>query len=503
MKSMNKPVWVGVIGSVLLLVGGAYANGVLKQRPQYDFSPAKTAELQVGVSEDGEVKAAEDLALSFQRSGSVADIKAKVGDKVKKGQTLLALDNKDASASINQAAAAVQAAQAAYEKLVNGATNADVQVAQVALDNAKTNLQTVKQQQQVAVDNAYKALLNSGLAALPGTGNIGNSNPIISGTYTGSEQGQYNIVLYATGNGLTFVASGLENATGLVSVTPVPLGVKGLFIQFPNVSQPSGNTWTVPIPNTQAANYVSNYNAYQAALQTQSAALAQAQAQLDSAQAALDLKKAQARPEDVASAQAQVNSARALLQLAQNAYANGLVVAPVDGTITSVDVKIGESASPGKPVLKMISNQKFQVEAYLSESEVGQIHPTDSAQVTLDAYGNSAVFGASIVSLDPAASVVNGLKAYKLTLQFDQEDDRIKAGMGAHVVVAGAKKDNVLVVPEASIFRQNGQALVLIRDSLGKVREAEIQTGSVGLNGSVEVVGGLQAGDMVAVFGAK
>lgn len=503
MKFMNKPVWVGIIGSVFVIAGGVYAGAVLKQRPQYDFVPVKTAELQVGIAEDGEVKAAEDLALSFQRSGSVADIKTKIGDKVKKGQVLLALDNKDASASINQATAAVQAAQAAYDKLVNGATNADVQVAQVALDNAQTNLKTVKQQQQVAVDNAYKALLNSGLAALPGTGNIGNANPIISGTYTGSEQGQYNIVLYATGNGLTFVASGLENATGLVSVTPVPLGTRGLFIQFPNTSQPSGNTWTVPIPNTQAVNYVANYNAYQAALQAQSAALAQAQAQVDSAQAALDLKKSRARPEDIASAQAQVNAAKATLQLAQNAYANGLVVAPVDGTVTSVDVKIGESASPGKPVLKMISNQRFQVETYLSESEVGQIHLTDSAQVTLDAYGNNAVFTASIVSLGPAASTVNGLKAYKLTLQFDQEDDRIKAGMGAHIVITGEKKENVLVVPETSVFRQNGQALVLVRDNTGKVRTAAIQTGSVGLDGYMEVTSGLKAGDMVAAFGVK
>ena len=501
MQNSNKPVLVAVIGAVLIVAGGAYFSQALKKRPQYDYVPVKRADIQLGVSADGAVKAAQDLSLSFQRSGSVADVKVKIGDAVKKGQVLLALDNKDASASVNQANAAVQAAQAAYEKILNGATSVDVQVAQVALANAKASLETTKEQQQVAVDNAYKSLVNSGLAAWPGTGNIGSVNPIITGTYVGRDQGQYNISLSATGNGLNFVATGLENATGLVSVTPVPFGTKGLYIQFPSTGVAAGNTWVVPIPNTQAATYITNYNAYQAAVQAQVSAVTQAQSAVDAAQAALDFKKAKARPEDVAAAQAQLSSAQAVLQLAQNAYANGLVTAPIDGLVTSVDVKIGETASPGKPILTMISNQKFQIESYLSESEVGQIKLTDPAQVTLDAYGSDLAFNASIVSIDPAGSMVNGLTAYKLTLQFEQEDDRIKAGMGANVVIDDAKKQNVLVVPSTAVFRQNDQAFVLTQNSAGGAVRVPIQTGGEGLDGRIEVVSGLSEGQLVAIFG--
>ncbi|MCL5009085.1 MAG: efflux RND transporter periplasmic adaptor subunit, partial [Patescibacteria group bacterium] len=236
-------------------------------------------------------------------------------------------------------------------------------------------------------------------------------------------------------------------------------------------------------------------------VQTQASAVTQAQSAVDAAQAALDFKKAKARPEDVAAAQAQLSSAQAVLQLAQNAYANGLVTAPIDGLITSVDVKIGETASPGKPILTMISNQKFQIESYLSESEVGQIKLTDPAQVTLDAYGSDSVFNASIVSIDPAGSMVNGLTAYKLTLQFEQEDDRIKAGMGANVIIDDAKKQNVLVVPSTAVFRQNDQAFVLTQNATGGATRTPIQTGGEGLDGRIEVVSGLSEGQLVAIFG--
>lgn len=501
--TLNKPLLVGAFGTLLILGFGIYEGQRLTQTPTYDFVPAKLENIQTGIKTDGTVKPAEDLSLSFQKSGQITDVKVKVGDKVKKGSALITLDVKDAQASINQASAALQSAEASYNKLINGATSADAQIAEVALTNAKLALENTKKQQQTLVDNAYKNLLNSGLAAIPGSGNSPGTNVTVSGSYSGTAQGNYNISIYATGNGMRFQYSGLEEGDGIVDTSPQTLGKNGLYIQFSSTSVPSNNTWTVSLPNTQSLGYTGNINAYQTALQNQQTAVDTAQSSVNSAQASLDLKKSAARPEDIQSAEAQINSAKALLQMAQNAYSNSLVTAPIDGIISAIDAKIGETASPGKSVVKIISDQQFQVETYLSENEIGQVKKEDSVKITLDAYGEQTTFNAGIINIDPAATIINGIPAYKLTLQFIQEDNRIKSGMGANIIIAGKNKDNVVTVPQSSIFKQNGQTFVLIKNIQGKPEQVSVQTGSFGLDGQEEILNGISQGQLVASFGGK
>ena len=113
--------------------------------------------------------------------------------------------------------------------------------------------------------------------------------------------------------------------------------------------------WTVSIPNTQSPAYLSNYNAYQSALENQSQAVAGAQAAIDTAQAALDQKLAGARSEDLDIAKAQVESTQGALQIAQGAYDNTLITAPADGTITNVTITAGQVALPNTPAIELLS----------------------------------------------------------------------------------------------------------------------------------------------------
>jgi len=62
------------------------------------------------------------------------------------------------------------------------------------LDNATNNLDMVKQQQALAVANAHSVLLNAGIVATPSPVNLAGANPAISGTYTGTDEGQYVII---------------------------------------------------------------------------------------------------------------------------------------------------------------------------------------------------------------------------------------------------------------------------------------------------------------------
>ena len=245
----------------IILIAGVFVSLGLRKTPQITFTAVAKGDITQAVSVDGMVDSSQDLSLAFQNGGTVLAINVNAGDTVKKGQVLVKLDASAASAALSQAQASLAVAQANYQKLVNGDTGAQltvsqaaVQTAQTALDNAQKTQTATVAQQNLIVNNAQIALLNSGLAATPASGNLSTISPTISGTYTGSAQGEYDIKIFNTGAGLNFSYSGLETGGSIISTTgPSPLGTKGLYIQFPSGTIYPNDTWTVFIPNTKAS----------------------------------------------------------------------------------------------------------------------------------------------------------------------------------------------------------------------------------------------------------
>ncbi len=110
------------------------------------------------------------------------------------------------------------------------------------------------------------------------------------------------------------------------------------------------SNWIIQIPNKKAGNYISNYNAYQSALETQKRLGDIAKANLDQAKAILLQKVSSARPEDVA-------VATGALAVAQGAYDNDFIYAPADGVVTVVNLGVGEIAAANSRVISMIAKK--------------------------------------------------------------------------------------------------------------------------------------------------
>lgn len=284
-----------------------------------------------------------NLSLGFLVGERIDTVSVKAGDKVTKGQILATLDAGNTKGALAEA-------QAAYEKIINGATGPTIDVAKTAVNTAKVNLAEITKQQEVLVSNAYSILLNSSLSAETVGDFVGYNTPIVSGTYTCSKEGTYDINTYSSSSGISVSFTGLEQGSFLLTDTPRPMGNCGLFLSFSDTKIPqAGVEFNVNIPNTNAPNYNSNNNAYQLALQTEEQATADAQSTLDQANAALNALVTAARPEDVAAAEGAV-------QIAQAAYENTIITAPTDGTVTSVAVAPGQIATPNAPAIQFTSN---------------------------------------------------------------------------------------------------------------------------------------------------
>lgn len=448
----------------------------------------------------GQLTSATDLDLSFKTSDVVTSIPVSVGDVVRKGAVLAMLNNQDELGALNQARGALALAEANKKKIIEGATTQEVRVAEVALDAAQKELENTKDQQEVLVKNARRALLSNGLEAVSSSG-VTTGAPTISGTYTGDVEGSYILSVYGTQSGGYFTLSGIESATGTVSTTQAErLGSKGLFVQFPAGVLNSGTVWTIALPNTRSASYATYYNAYQLALSTSRSAIAAAESVVRARQAELDLRRKEARPSEIEAADAEILSAQGRLQSAQAAYENTIIRAPADGTITKIDVKIGETVSPGKTVIVLEDVKNLYLEANINEANIAEISLEQTVSVTFDAFGPDKLFTATVSHIDPSSTIVSGVVNYKIKAAM-VPDTTIRPGMTANMTVVTNQKQDVLVVPLRAVVKKDGKTFVrLVTDKKTKAfTETSVVTGLEGDDG-VEVVSGLSEGDEVIVL---
>ncbi len=489
---------------VILIIVGPIVYKVVKGKNPADgiqTDTVKKQDIKQTILATGQVVSSTDLDLAFKSSGVVARVNVKEGQVVKSGDVLATLDQKDQLAGLTTARGQLAQAQANYQKVVSGASSEDVAIAQVTLDNAKNTLATTQQQQKILVENAYSTLLNTGLSAVAGVGNSSGVTLSVTGTYNGKDQGIYKVTIYSTGNGLRYQVSGLESGEGYVDVTPQPLGTKGLYITFSSTSVPTNNYWTISVPNTQSSSYVTSYNAYQAALQTQFSTISAAQNAVASAQAALDFKKAQARPADIAAAQAQILSAQGQVQAALASLENTIIRAPAAGTITSVDIKVGEQATAMKESLVLQDVGSLHIEANVSEANIASVKTGQTVEVTFDALGPDRKFNALVQTVNPASTVVSGVVNYKVTASVENVNE-IKPGMTANMTILVAKKDGVSTVPSRAVINRGGKQYVRLVDDTKKktYHEVEVQIGLTADGGLDEVVSGLSDGQEVVTF---
>jgi multidrug resistance efflux pump len=88
----------------------------------------------------------------------VSRVAVATGQKVKKGDVLATLDQKSAYANYTSARGALLSAKANLQKTIEGVSNEEIAVAQVALDNAKKDLEITTLKQDTLVRNARRAL---------------------------------------------------------------------------------------------------------------------------------------------------------------------------------------------------------------------------------------------------------------------------------------------------------------------------------------------------------
>ena len=201
-----------------------------------------------------------------------------------------------------------------------------------------------------------------------------------------------------------------------------------------------------------------------------------------------DLEVARAR---VDLGQARVNSAR--IQLAYTE-----IRAPVRGVIADVTTREGETvaASFAAPTfVTIIDLDRLEVQAYVDETDIGQIFVGQQATFSVDTYPQ-ADFAARVTAVNPKAELQNGVVNYVVRLAFERPDSLVlRPEMTAHVRLVVDERSDVLTVPRRAIRRDQGQQFVLVSRN-GAWVDQRIEPGWR-TDSRVEVRGGLAENETV------
>lgn len=234
-----------------------------------------------------------------------------------------------------------------------------------------------------------------------------------------------------------------------------------------------------------------------------------AKSELDQAESDYLAQKA-----SVGAQRASIAQARATYNTAMTNLGYTRIIAPVDGTIISRDIDVGQpvAASFQAPELFKIAQDltKMQIEVNVSEADIGKVKEGQQVQYTLDGYPDSIFYGkVTQVRLD--STVTSNVVTYTVIVSVSNEDLKLKPGMTANVSIITSRNKDVMCAPSIALKytpevdgqKYKNQGIWILEN--GKPQRINIKQG-VSDDTNVEIISKkLKLGDEVIIssFGGK
>jgi len=333
------------------------------------------------------------VELAFNNSERIASVLVEEGNRVKKGQVLARLDTSRLEPQVAQAEAQAAAQRDVVERLHHGSrpdeiaqSRAQVSAQQHVVDKLHHGSRPEEIAQAKAnVDSAQADLVNA--------------------------RRQYERYKVLTPKGAA-TQQDLDNAKAALDVAEAKLAV-------------NQKAWELAEVGPRKED------------------IEEAEATLAANQRALDLAVEGPRKEDIAQAEAQLRANEAQVALLRQMLADAQLIAPTDAIVRTRILEPGEMSSPQKPVLSLAIVDPKWIRAYVSEPDLGKLHPGMPATVVVDSFPNRRFEGwvgfiSPVAEFTPKTVQTDELRTslvYEVRVFVKDPSDDLRLGMPASVVL--------------------------------------------------------------------
>ena len=191
------------------------------------------------------------------------------------------------------------------------------------------------------------------------------------------------------------------------------------------------------------------------------------------------------------------NSIAAQLKAAQQNLYYANIYSPIDGTVLSRNVSVGQTvaSSLNTPTLFVIAKDltKMQVQAAVDEADIGNVKNGQRVTFTVDAFPDN-VFEGRVNEVRLRPSVSSNVVTYSTIVDAPNSDMKLKPGMTANITVYTQEIQNALLVSaKATRFRPDSSLEKIYKIEGGSYgggqRKGNMRIGSEAPRDSVGVTG--------------
>lgn len=170
--------------------------------------------------------------------------------------------------------------------------------------------------------------------------------------------------------------------------------------------------------------------------------------------------------------------------------------APFSGRIGLREVSVGDYVSIGQDLVTLVRMDPIEVDFSVPEGALPQLRQGQSISITVDAFPGET-FGGKVVAIAPV--IDPNSRSVQLRAQIANPDARLRPGQFAKLTLDTSTGGDAILVPEQALM-QEGETRFVFTVVDGKAVRTEVTTGRR-VPGKVQVLEGLQAGDVVIVAG--
>jgi HlyD family secretion protein len=240
----------------------------------------------------------------------------------------------------------------------------------------------------------------------------------------------------------------------------------------------------------------------------------------------------------LSSYQRRISQAEAGLDRIEDVLAKYDALAPLDGVVTDLPVRVGETVVPGvqnsaaSTLMTIADMSLITSEVKVDETDIVNVHLGQMANITIDAMpsrtftgrvieiGNTAILRSTGLAASQSANSSQEAKDFKVTIAVDSPPEEIRPGLSCTAKIVTATRRNVLSIPmQALTVRKRGdldppkegvqastdrvtekarneeiQGVFIIQDGMAQFKKVE--TGITGAT-DIEVLSGLNEGDTI------
>lgn len=191
-----------------------------------------------------------------------------------------------------------------------------------------------------------------------------------------------------------------------------------------------------------------------------------------------------------------VDRLKARLAEAESRVAKTVIRAPFSGIVGLRQISPGAYVKAGTDIVRIENVSSIKVDFRIPENYLSKIRPNQEILVRLDAYPGEE-FRGRVYAVEPV--VEERTRTIAMRARIPNKGFKLKPGMFVRVAVTMENRPNAIVIPEQAIWPQGKDSFVF-RVVDGKAALTKVEIGNR-QPGSVEIIKGLSANDMVVTDG--